>query len=168
MKRKLLDMAMRLSETDIAEMLRLKQDGEKKLAELKKERRQLATQVVKLDREIAALGGAEDGATEPAGKSRGRPKKDDDAKEAKPAATGGRRAGRSRGGAKGKGGLSHSIKLVMGNASAPMRAREIVDQLPTVGYKVKNEVAIRKRASIILASQKNHFKQVERGLYELA
>ena len=77
MKRKLLDMAMRLSETDIAEMLRLKQDGEKKLAELKKERRQLAAQVVKLDRQITALGGAEDGAAEPAGKSRGRPKKDD-------------------------------------------------------------------------------------------
>ncbi len=43
----------------------------------------------------------------------------------------------------------------------------MVEGLPDVGVKVKNEADMKKRVSVVLASQKNYFEQVQRGVYQL-
>ncbi|MCC8180608.1 MAG: hypothetical protein LIP23_06845, partial [Planctomycetes bacterium] len=67
----------------------------------------------------------------------------------------------------GRGDFSNAVREVFTKAGAPLRAKDVVDGLPGAGIKVDDVADMRKRVSVVLASQKNHFQQVERGVYQL-
>jgi hypothetical protein len=143
-----------LSEKDIEELIRLKKDGGKKLQELRNERRKLAAQLQKIDGQIAELGGAGDAGEAVPAKPGAR-----SGRQGKPAAgAGGKKTRRAQG-------LTEAVIKVVAEAGEPLRAREIVEALPGVGFKVKSIKDARKRVSIVLSSQKNKFVKVGRGLY---
>lgn len=159
MKRKLAAIAKQLSEDDIQELMRLKKMGDKRVVALQKKRDRLAASLESVDSELADLLGSETAA--PKRGRRGR----------KPAAAKSpavkKVAGRRRGKPARNNNLSAAVREVFGRAGAPLKAREVVEALPSVGMKVKNEADMRKRISVVLASQKNHFEQVSRGVYQL-
>ncbi len=171
MKKKLLSIAMGLSEKDIKELMRLKKDGSKRLEELRRERKKLLADLKKVNDTIVSLGG-EDLFTMEAS-----PRKTRGPKPGRKAALSGitstkrnksANAGSSR---KGKrlvsGGLTDAVRKVLVDAGDSLRAADIVDKLPGFGYKVKDIAAVRKRGSIVLATQKKNFEQVGRGLYRI-
>lgn len=153
MNRKLQNIAQRLSENDIHELLRLKKMGDKKVVALQKKRDKLAADLAKAEAQLAKLLG-----DAPAKPRRGR--KPGTKKAAAPAA--GRKKRKSS-----RVNLSAAVREVFARAGAPLRAREVVDALPDVGVKVKDVTDMRKRVSVVLASQKSYFEQVERGVYQL-
>lgn len=167
MKKNLMSIAMGLSEKELMELVRLKKDGGKKLVELRRERNKLATAIAKIDKKLAEYGeGAADAGdveTAPRKTRRGRGRGRKAAKAAvKPAS-------KTKGAGRGKrraAGLTEAVRNVVANAADPVRASDIVDALPGVGFKVKDVAATRKRVSIILATQKGSFQQVGRGLYQ--
>lgn len=186
MKRNLLNIAMGLSEKELKELVRLKKDGSKKLTALRRERKKLQTALDKVDSEIAMFTGesVEPAAPKTAARGRRRAKakaapkargaKKTVKKTAKIAKTAGKKAAKTakttaRGGVKIKaGGLTNAVKQILGQSAQALRAGDIVEKLPEVGFKVKNEAALRKRVSIVLATQKKNFKQAGRGLYQIA
>lgn len=160
MKRKLQSIAMQLSESDIQELIRLKKMGDKRVVALQKKRDKLASDLAKVEAQLSKLVGDAEAPR------RGRPRK-----SAGPAKT----AGGAKTGARKKAGrtkskrlnLSAAVREAFSRAGTPLKARDIVDALPAAGIKVKNVSDMRKRVSVVLASQKNHFEQVERGVYQL-
>ena len=161
MKRKLQRIAMQLSESDIQELIRLKKMGDKKVIALQKKRDKLASDLAKVEAQLSKLMGDVEAP------KRGRPRKN-----AGPAKTAG---GRKTGGARKKAGrakskrlnLSAAVREALSRAGTPLKAKDIVEALPDVGIKVANVSDMRKRVSVVLASQKNYFEQVERGVYQL-
>lgn len=160
MKRKLESIARQLSENEIKELMRLKKTGDKKTIALQKKRDKIAAQLADIDAQLAALLGEAPAAAP----RRGRPAKK--AGAAKTAA-GARKTGKRRAGKGGRTNLSAAVREVFARAGGPLKAREVVAALPEAGIKVKNEADMRKRISVVLASQKNHFEQVSRGVYQL-
>lgn len=151
MKKKLQSIAMQLSESEIQELVRLKKMGDKKLVSLNKKRDKIVAQLEAVDAEIAAALGAE----APVRKRRaGR----------KPAAVKAPAKKKKRGG---RVNLSVAVREIFSQAGTPLKAKDVVDALPDAGIKVRDVAAMRKRISVVLASQKNHFEQVERGVYQL-
>lgn len=159
MKRKLASIAKQLSESDIQELMRLKKLGDKKVVTLQKKRDKLAADLEKLDAELAAILGT-DTETPKRGRRGRKPA------AVKKAATGKPR-GRRKGATSRNNNLSAAVREIFANAGQPLKARDVVDALPGVGVKVKDLADMRKRISVVLASQKNHFEQVSRGLYQL-
>ncbi len=146
MRKNLQNIAAQLSEDDIQELIRIKKTGGKQLVALRKKRDKLAAQLEALDAEIAMIAG-----DAPAAKPR---------RGRKPAVQGKKKRGA-------RVNLSGAVRDVMAKSGDPMRARDIVDGLPDAGIKVRDVAAMRKRVSVVLASQTNHFEQVERGVYRL-
>ena len=186
MKKELKSIAMQLSENDIKELFRLKKMGDKRVIALRKEREKMAANLARLDKRIARLMGEDEGEKAEAPKRRRRSRKSGRRVAAKKAkaepkkARGrpGRKAGKvsqtkSRG-TRGKGrksarinNLSAAVRKVIAKAGAPLKASQVVDGLPGAGIKVASVADMRKRVSVVLASQKKHFDRVEPGLYQL-
>jgi|GEM_PF-2586248 hypothetical protein len=172
MNKDLLTIAMGLSEKDIKELMRLKKDGSKKLGELRRERKKLLTALKKINDQIVSYGGEDIfNMDSPATKRRGRkPGKKSTLAEKAPTSKR-KKPTKANSGAKGKrlisGGLTDAVRKVLVDANDSLRAADIVDKLPGFGYKVKDVAAIRKRVSIVLATQKKNFEQVGRGLYRI-
>ena len=190
MKKNLMSIAMGLSDKEIIELVRLKKTGGKKMVELRRERKKLLTSLARIDKKIATFGGvAVEETVEEApvktrrGKGRGRKaakpatkaakatKSDKVAKKAAkapkaPKAPKATKIKRGRKGGRRIAGLTDAVRKVVAGATQPMRASDIVDALPGSGFKVADVSMIRKRVSIILATQKGSFKQVGRGLYQ--
>lgn len=147
MKKNLAAMAKKLSEKELQELIRLKKQDDKKLISLRRKRDKIAAQLDEIDREIAEYEGVLK-----VGRKRkvGRPKK-----------TTAARKSRSRLN------LSAAVREVFAKAKNPLKAAQVVEGLPDVGVKVKNEADMKKRVSVVLASQKNYFEQVQRGVYQL-
>lgn len=141
---------MQLSDSDIQELIRIRKSGGKKVETLRKKQDKLTAQLAAVKAEIAKLTGeaapATVAAAEPQPRRRGAPK------------GGTRRGGRVNFVAK--------MREVLTNAGTPLRARDIVESLPTVGVKVKDIPYTRKRVSVALATNKC-FEQVSRGIYQL-
>lgn len=152
MKRKLATIAKELSEEDIQELIRLKRTDDKKVVALRKKRDKLAADLAKAEAELAKLTGEE------APKRKRAPRK----QGAKP----GPKKGAKRGGRR-RVNFTAAVREVFARAGAPLRAAEVVEQLPGVGIKVKDVADMKKRVSVVLASQKNSFEQVERGVYQV-
>ena len=186
-----MSIAMGLSDKEIIELVRLKKTGGKKMVELRRERKKLLTSLARIDKKIAAFGGvAVEETVEEApvktgrGKGRGRKTAKPATKTAKatkagkvakkaakppkaPKAPKATKIKRGRKGGRRIAGLTDAVRKVVAGATQPMRASDIVDALPGAGFKVADVSMIRKRVSIILATQKGSFKQVERGLYQI-
>lgn len=161
MKNNLQSIAMRLSESEIQELVRLKKMGDKKVVELRKRRDKLAAELARLDARLEKMAG---GAVEakPAPARRGRKPA---AEKAEAKAPRGRKVAARKGGRRLN--ISAAVRKVFQQAGTPLKASQVVDGLPEAGLKVKNVSDMRKRVSVVLASQKNHFEQVERGVYQL-
>lgn len=163
---------MGLSEKEIMQLARLKKDGGKKLAVLRKERKKLADALARIDGQIAGLGGSPLGDDAPAKRTRSAKKAVPEKRRTRKAAVkaaskpAGKAASKPRRGKAGKIGLTEGVRKALSQANDPLRASDIVDALPGLGYKVKDVAATRKRVSIVLATQKNNFTQVARGLYK--
>lgn len=170
MKSKLLSLAKRLSDNDVKELLRLRRLEDRKSIGLRKRRDKLAAEIARIDAQLAKLGGEEEAEPEArprarkgAAKKRGRKPGVAAAAAKKTAAPRGR-----KGGKKGRRqNLSAAVRQVFTNAGEPLKASQVVDALPGVGVAVKDVAEMRKRISVVLASQKNHFETVERGVYRL-
>ena len=164
MKRNLKSIAMKLTDSDIQELIRLRKQGDKKTVALRKKRDKLAAELARVDAQLAKAGVEIDaGEAQPAPrgrKPRGRP-----ASTAKKAATKTSASGRK--GRKPRTNLSAAVREVFARAGGPLKASQVVDGLPEAGIKVKSVPEMRKRISVVLASQKNYFEQVERGVYQL-
>ncbi len=170
MKRKLAAIAMELSEEDLQELLRLKKTGGKKADALRKKRDRLAADLAKAEAELAKLTGGETPAKR-RGRKPGRPAAAAAGAEKK---TRGRKAGpakgtkkRARRGAGRRVNFTAAVRDVFVKAGTPLRAAEVVENLAASGVAVKDAADMKKRVSVILASQKNSFEQVDRGLYQL-
>lgn len=150
MKRNLATIAKSLSEEDIQEVIRLKKTGDKRAVTLRKKRDKLAAALEKIEAELAAIVG------DPVPAKRGR------RRGAKP----GPKPGAKRGG-KRRVNFTAAVREVFAQAGTALRAAEVVERLDSVGIKVKDLTEMKKRVSVILASQKNSFEQVERGKYQL-
>ncbi len=148
MKKKLQSMASQLSERDIQELLRIKRLGGKRAVALQKKRDKLATELARIERELEELTGE---TLPPLKRTRGR-------KPGRPKATG--RSPR-------RNNLSAAVREVFKKSGKPLKASDVVDGLPEFGVKVKDVADMRKRISVVLASQKAYFKPVERGVYKL-
>ena len=149
MKKSLKSIAAQLSESDIQELIRIKKLGDKKVVALQKKRDKLAADLARVEAELAKLSG------EPVVKAgrRGR----------KPGPVAGKRKPR-----KGRRvNLTAAVREVFAQSSEPLRASQVVDALPGAGIKVANVSDMRKRISVVLASQKKSFEQVGRGIYRL-
>ncbi len=158
MKRKLATIAKSLSEEDIQELIRLKKTDDKRVVSLRKKRDKVAATLEKLDAEIAALTGG----AAPAGRGRRR--------GAKPGPKPGSKKPGPKPGMKKRGrrvNFTAAVRDILSKADQPLRAAEVVERLPEAGIKVKDATEMKKRVSVILASQKNSFEQVERGKYQL-
>ncbi len=151
MKRKLAAIAKSLSEEEIHELFRLKRTGDKKVIALTRKRDKIAENLAKVEAEIAKLCGEPLPAKRGPRKQRGKP-------GPKPGA---KRAGKRRVN------FTAAVREVFVQAAQPLRAAEVVERLESVGVKVKDVTDMKKRVSVILASQKNSFEQVERGVYQL-
>ena len=169
MNRKLLTIAKQLSGNDLEELLRLRKMEEKKVSDLHKTRDKLVADLAKVEKQLAKLDSGAESAPKTR-KKRGRKP----ASEAKAETAPARKAGKKKAGAK-KGAkkrsrrlnLSAAVREVFARAARPLKASEVVDGLPAAGIKIADVSAMRKRISVVLASQKNHFEQVERGVYQL-
>ncbi len=170
MKRKLAAIARELSEDDLQELLRLKRTDGKLVAELSRKRDKLAEELAKADAELARLTGG----AAPA-KRRGRRKAAEKSAEAeapemkqraKPGPKPGSKRMAKRGGRR-KVNFTAAVRDVFAKAGTPLRAAEVVGLLSDSGMKIKDPADLKKRVSVVLASQKNSFEQVERGLYKL-
>lgn len=146
MRKNLAAMAKKLSEKELHELIRLKREDDKKLIGLRKKRDKIAAQLDEVKREIAEYEGS---------LKVGRTKKVSRPKKA--AGTGKRR----------RLNLSAAVRDVFAQADAPLKAAQVVEGLPGVGMKVKDEADMKKRVSVVLASQKKYFEQVQRGVYQL-
>ena len=151
MKRKLATIAKELSEEDIQELIRLKRTDDKKVVALRKKRDRLAAALAKADAELAKVSGEAAPVKRAARKQRAKP---------------GPKAGSKRGG-KRRVNFTAAVREVFAQAKGPLRAAEVVEALPGVGVKVKDVADMKKRVSVVLASQKNSFEQVERGVYQI-
>ncbi len=150
MKRKLAAIAKSLSENDIQELIRLKKTGDKRVIALTKKRDRIAAKLAEVEAEIAKLTGESLPSKRGPRKQRGKP---------------GPKPGAKRG--KRRVNFTAAVREVFVQAKQPLRAAEVVERLETVGLKVKDVTDMKKRVSVILASQKNSFEQVERGVYQL-
>lgn len=151
MKRNLKNIAAKLSEADIQELIQLKKMGDKKTVALIRKRDRLAAQLEVIEAELAKIEG------KPVQKRRGRP-------------AGKGRAGRpARRGRKSVGGVNFSaaVREAFAKSGEPLRAKQVVELLPEFGVKVTDPSDARKRVSIVLAQHKKYFEQVERGVYRL-
>jgi hypothetical protein len=155
MKRKLATIAKELSEEDIQELIRLKKTGDKRVVALRRKRDKIAAALEKVEAELAGL--LPDEAPAKRGAKRGGKKRG-----AKP----GPKPGAKRG-AKRNVNFTAAVRDVLVQAGQPLRAAEVVERLPAAGIKVKDVTDMKKRVSVILASQKNSFEQVERGVYQI-
>jgi pyruvate/2-oxoglutarate dehydrogenase complex dihydrolipoamide acyltransferase (E2) component len=168
MKRTLQSIAAQLSEDEINQLIKIKKMGGKKSAALLKKRDKLAAQLAAVEAELARLSG---GKVAPSAqpKRRGRkPAAAKAAKTAKAAAPAKKTAGRKKKAAGSRRiNFSASVREVFTQAGTPLKASQVVDGLPGVGVKVKDISDMRKRVSVVLAQHKNHFEQVERGVYRL-
>lgn len=165
MNKKLQSIAQQLTESDIQELIRLKKQGSKKTIALRKKRDKLAAELARIDAQLEkADGDAGADAAKPARTGRRGRRKAAVAKPAKAPAKA-KKAGARKGGRRQN--LSAAVREVFAQAGTPLKASQVVDGLPTAGVKVKNVADMRKRISVVLASQKNHFEQVERGVYQL-
>ena len=169
MKRKLQSIAMQLSEDEIQELMRLKKQGDKKSVALRKKRDRLAAELARLDAQLAKMGGdvpekepARRG-RKPKAKVKAAPARRRRPSAAKPAAKKGAKPGRSSR----RNNLSAAVTEIFSQAGTPLKASQVVDGLPGVGIKVKDVAAMRKRISVVLASQKKRFEPLERGVYQL-
>lgn len=159
MKRSLKSIALQLSDSDVQELLRLRKTEGKKVVALQKKRDKLTADLAKVEQQIARLTG--EAVFETAKPKRGR----------KPAAekagtkVGAKTVGRKRRGKRMN--ISAAVREVFAKMDEPLRASQVVDALPDVGLPVKDVQAMRKRISVVLASQKNRFEQVDRGVYRL-
>jgi hypothetical protein len=154
MKRNLATIAKKLSEDDIQELIRLKKTGDKRVVALRKKRDKIAAALEKVEAELASLSG------EAAPSRRGR-KPGSKRRGAKPGPKPGSRRGKRNVN------FTATVREVFTQAGKPLRAAEVVELLPAAGIKVKDVTDMKKRVSVILASQKNSFEQVERGVYKL-
>jgi hypothetical protein len=154
MKRTLASIAKSLSEEDIQELIRLKKTDDKKVVSLRRKRDKIAAALAAIEAEIAKLGG------EAAPAKRGR------RKGAKLGRKPGPKPGAKRGG-KRRVNFTAVVRDVFAQAGQPLRAAEVVEKLPEAGIKVKDPADMKKRVSVVLASQKNSFEQVSRGVYQL-
>lgn len=170
MKRSLKEIAKQLTGDDIQELMRLKEQEDKRLTDLLKKRDKLAGELAEVEEQIAGLGGSVAGKA-PAGKKKpgrrpGRKAKavsEPMADEEKPAR--GRRKGKARG--RRNNNLSATVRAIFAAASGPLKASQVVEALPEAGIDVPDVSEMRKRISVVLSSQKKHFEPVERGLYQL-
>ncbi len=164
MKRTLKSIAAQLTEDEIQEIIKLKKMGDKKNAVLIRKRDKLAAQLADVEAELAKRSGGKIAPAQP--KRRGRkPASESSAPVRKTA--GSKPAGRRRAAGSRRNNFSASVREVFAQAGTPLRARQVVEGLPGVGVKVKDESDMRKRVSVVLAQHKNHFEQVERGVYRL-
>ncbi len=154
MKKTLQSIASQLSEDDIQEIIRLKKAGGKRVAALQRKRNRLAAEIERIDAELAGLS---DGTGAAPRHKRGRKpgKKNTASKTTKKKHTGRRNN------------LSAAVRSIFQKTNKPLKASQVVDSLPKAGIHVADIADMRKRISVVLASQKNHFKQVSRGLYQL-
>lgn len=177
MKRKLQTIANQLTESDIQELIRIKKMGDKKTVALRKKRDKLAANLARIDAQLEKMTGSPEEA-KPARAKRGRkpkaaaaPAKKTATKRKKAAKPETQDAPAKRGAPRGKRSagtsLSATVRQIFADAGTPLKASQVVDSLPGAGIKVKSIPDMRKRISVVLASQKNHFQQVERGLYQL-
>lgn len=169
MKRSLKTIASQLTEADIQELMRLKRTGGKKVVSLQKKRDKLAADLAKVEAQLAQLTGEEApkarrGRKPGSGKTAGR-KPAVRKKAAAPAAAKGKKKVAGKRG--GKINLTATVRDIINQAGSPQRARDIVEALPGKGVKVKDTADMRKRISVVLASQKNSFEQVSRGMYQV-
>lgn len=191
MRKTLKSIAMQLSESDIQELFRLKKMEDKRVVALRKKRAKLAADIARLDSQIAKLGGETEAEAAPARRGRkpgsknkkpGRKPGSGKAAAEKPAAkkTAGKKAAKKaakkavakkpavrKGKKRTRINLSATVRDIFAKAGAPLKASQVVDALPDAGIKVADVAAMRKRISVVLASQKSHFEQVERGVYQL-
>lgn len=163
MNKKLQSIAKQLTENDIQELIRMRKESSQKAITLRKKRDKLAAELARLDAQLEKLEGGDAGAgeTKPARGRRSRKKTAAAKAPAKPKKAGARK-GKSR-----RVNLSAAVREVFAQAGAPLKASQVVDGLPAAGVKVKDVAEMRKRISVVLASQKTHFEQVERGVYQL-
>lgn len=152
MKRKLASIAKSLTEADIQELIHLKKMGDKRVVALTRKRDRVAANLEKIEAELAELTGVA------APGKRGRKRRTG----AKP----GPKPGTRRGG-KRRINFTAVVRDVLTKAGQPLRAAEVVERLPEAGVKVKDVTDMKKRVSVIFASQKNSFQQVERGKYQI-
>ncbi|MDR1533679.1 MAG: hypothetical protein LBU64_01070 [Planctomycetota bacterium] len=170
MKRNLKIIAGQLSDRDIREVIRLKKLGGKRAVELKKKRAKLAETLDKLDQRLAALAGADFSPAPPVRrKSAGKAAKAARAKPAEgeaPAAD--QPIDSARKGRKpSPGSLASLVRKILDKSEEPLKAREIVERLPKTRVKALGVPALRKRISVLLATQNGYFEQTGRGLYKL-
>ncbi len=170
MKRKLAAIARELSEEDLQELLRIRKTGDKKVDGLRKKRDKLAADLAKAEAELAQLTGGAETRKKRRGRKPGRPAAAEGAARAKP----GRKPGAKKAAKKGPGrggkrrvNFTAAVRDVFVSAGTPLRAAEVVERLAEAGAKIKDTADMKKRVSVILASQKNSFEQVDRGLYQL-
>lgn len=170
MRKALQSIAKKFTESDLEAILRFKRMGGEKLERLQRKREKAAASLAEIDRQIAEL---TDGA---APKRRGRKPGAGKAKAAPAAKSAARKGGRKasavkggtrRGTKKRRVNLSAAVREVFARVDSPLKASQVVDGLPDVGVKVADVAAMRKRISIVLASQKKNFESVGRGVYEL-
>lgn len=182
MPKNLRRIANRLSENDIQEIIRLKKMGDKKVIAVRKERDRVAANLAKLDAQLAKLTGerpAEAAEAPPhrragnPGRPKGSAKGKAKAKKTSMVKTKAAKAGKKitkikRDDKKGRCiNLSATVQEIFARAGEPLKANQIVDALPEAGIPVASVAGMRKRISVVLASQKNNFKRVKRGLYHL-
>ncbi len=167
MKRKLAAIARELSDADLQEILKYRKTGDKKVDALRKKRDRLAESLEKAEAELAKLTGDEAPAKR-RGRKPGRPaaagagKKAKQAKAGKPAAKRKPRSGSGR-----RVNFTAAVRDVFVKTGGSLRAAEVVEHLAEAGIKTTDVPDMKKRVSVILASQKNSFEQVDRGLYRL-
>lgn len=166
MKRTLKSIAMQLSEDDIQELIRFRKVGGKKVIALQKKRAKLAADLEKIDAQLARMTGEAEAPKRGRRPGKAKPGRPAKAKTEKAAKTPGKKAvGRPKKSRRVN--LSAAVREVFSRAGTPLKAKDVVDALPEVGIKVANVADMRKRISVVLASQKNSFEQVERGVYQL-
>lgn len=157
MNRKLKNIAAKLSEADIQELIRIKKLGDKRAVTLRKKRDKLAADLAKIDAELAKITGEPAAAPAKPGRRGRKPAAAAPAKAAK----GGKKKSRRRTN------LTGAVRDILTKAGEPLRASQVVDALPEAGIKVADVSDMRKRISVVLASQKKTFEQVSRGMYQL-
>ncbi|MDR3077995.1 MAG: hypothetical protein LBV15_04445, partial [Planctomycetota bacterium] len=149
MENNLSRLALRLSEAEIQELLRLKKGGLKKTKALRKRRDALAARLAKLDRRIAEMTGEETVAAS-------KPEAVASPVQAGPAKRGrkpGKRpaASRTSGGDGRMIGITAAIRAALSGAKGqPLKAAQVVDAMPGIGIKVDNVAEMRQRVSILL------------------
>ena len=184
----LTSIAMQLSEDEIRQLMRLRKKGEQEAIKLRRRHDRLAAELKKVEKRLAGITGeSTPGAVgrpgRPAKKAAVKPGRAPKGKAQVPAGKPGRGSGSKPAGAtaanavriggasetRGRklspNGLAAAVRSVLADAGTPLNAHQIVEALPGVGFKVDDNRLVKKRVSVLLASQKKYFTSVTRGIY---